>query len=69
MKKYLVTRTIKLTHTVEANSKAEALLIAADLGEHTSDASVTETVKLLHNTEPRIWTGSLHSGGFPIHGL
>ena len=53
MKRYLVTRTIKLVHIVEANSKAEALLIAGDLGEHTSDASATETAKILHGNEPK----------------
>ena len=41
----MVTRTIKLSHVVHAKSKAEALLIAGDLGEHTSDTFVTESVK------------------------
>ena len=58
MKRYLVTRTVKLSHIVEATSKAEALAMAGDLGEHTSDLHTTETVKILHGSVPKNLPGA-----------
>lgn len=59
MKAYTVTKTIKLTWNVKAQSRTQAIAIAEDMGEFTADSSAVMSAKEIRSEEDKTATKAI----------